>query len=235
MVYNIKSTLQYRIWDRRIFWFYRVRYVFIVDYWWALICWTSEMGWSLGGRRRMVRRMNFRLDITSNFSNLVNLATPKKMCGFGPSFLWGWYNVCLQMHYNVRYNPACNESRTKLLPSEIRWDTNGTVFTSVENMDESGHEKKWSKSLWRLYVLWTQRNLVYTDACYYCLCSQINEETKNNCSNYRSTGYSFYFNLSSGTVLTLILLWEVDFEWAWLYLALYDWHCCCLFRHCFYS
>ena len=107
------------------------------------------------------------------------------------------------MHYNVRYNPASNESRTKLLPSEIRWDTNGTVFTSVENMGEFWYEKKWSKSLWRLYVLWTQRNLVYTDACYYCLCSKINEETKNNCSNYRSTGYSFYFNLSSGTVLTV--------------------------------
>ena len=48
---------------------------------------VPEMGSSLGGRRTMVRRMNFRPDITFNFSTLVNLATPKKMCGFGPSFL----------------------------------------------------------------------------------------------------------------------------------------------------
>lgn len=48
---------------------------------------VPEMSRSLGGRRRMVRRMNFRPDITSNFSTLVNLATPKKMCSFGPSFL----------------------------------------------------------------------------------------------------------------------------------------------------
>ena len=51
---------------------------------------VPEMGSSLGGR--MVRsgwsaEDEYRPDITSNFSILVNLATPKKMCGFSPSFL----------------------------------------------------------------------------------------------------------------------------------------------------
>jgi len=53
---------------------------------------VPEMGWTPapgevpvdgGGRQRM----NFRPDITFKSSTLVNLATPKKMCGFSPSFL----------------------------------------------------------------------------------------------------------------------------------------------------
>ena len=37
----------------------------------------------------------FRSHITCNFSIMVNLATPKKMCGFGSSFLRGRHNVRL--------------------------------------------------------------------------------------------------------------------------------------------